>query len=462
MENMQVIFAFVISLSFVLVTIIKFKQHPFLALIIGGFVMGGLSGLELLDIVSGITGGFGNTMAGIGILVILGVVLGDVLHKSGCMENIANVLLDKLGKKKTPLAINLTGYIVSIPVFFDAAFVILINLVKALAASTGIPFVTLTMSLAIGLVATHGMVAPTPGPTLVAATMGANLGWFIFYGIIVSIFSSYLGGVVYGRYLGKQKEFKELDKDILNHEDNPKDVVESKAKKDAPSGGLGIALILFPIVLILIGSVVTTFVPETHFAYSLFGFIGDKNVAVLISAIVAFIAVKDSLNDSLNDIIVGAIDSSASILAITGAGGAFGAIIQASGIADVVVDLFAGASGTSSWLIIIFAYLVSSLLRVAQGSTTVALVTTSAIFAPIVVGMPDVSPVLVGLAMCAGGINVSLPNDSGFWIMNRFGGLTVSQTFKTWTVGCGIVSLASFLTILVLNLLTGVLPGIMG
>ena len=146
---------FAISLAFVLLSIIKFKMHPFLSLLIGGLIMGILAGMQLTDVANGLASGFGSTMEGIGIIIVLGIALGELLHVSGCTGQIASLMLRLTGKKKTPLAVNLTGYIVSIPVFFDAAFVILINLIKSLSRKGKVPFVTLVTALSIGLITTH-------------------------------------------------------------------------------------------------------------------------------------------------------------------------------------------------------------------------------------------------------------------------------------------------------------------
>ena len=201
---------FAVSLVFVLVSIIKFNLHPFLSLLIGGLIMGILAGLPLTQVADGLAAGFGSTMQGIGILIILGVGLGHLLHISGCTSQIAAAMLKLTGQKRAGVAVNLTGYIVSIPVFFDAAFVILVNLVKSLSRKGKIPFVSLVTALSVGLIVTHAMVIPTPGPIAVAGTMGVNIGWFLLYSIVVSLPASLVGGVLYGKYLGGKAEYVDL------------------------------------------------------------------------------------------------------------------------------------------------------------------------------------------------------------------------------------------------------------
>lgn len=449
---------FGVSLVFVLVSIIKFKLHPFLALIIGGILMGVLSGMKLTDIANGLAGGFGSTMEGIGIIIILGVALGNLLHLSGATGQIASLMLKLTGQKNTPLAVALTGYIVSIPVFFDAAFVILINLIKSLSRKGKVPFITLVTALSVGLITTHALVIPTPGPITVASTMGVNIGWFLLYSIIVSLPAVLVGGVVYGKVLGKNKNYRNDFANNFDDVDESED--QTKAKDNLPSGGLGIFLIFLPIIIILAGTVTSLLLEADTPAYVFFNFIGNKNIALLIGVIVAYFCLRKYLKQNFNELISDAAAQSGIILAITGAGGAFGKIINNTGIGTKLVEGMTGLTAGAGIAMIITAFIISQVLRAAQGSTTVALVTTSAIFAPIVAGMASVSPVLVGLAICAGGIGLSLPNDSGFWVVNRFSKFSVNQTMKVWTIGGTISGVTALAVVIILALFTNVLPGL--
>jgi len=455
----MLLLVFAVSLVFVLVSIIKFKMHPFLSLLIGGLIMGILTGMKLTDLANGLAKGFGGTMEGIGIIIILGVALGHLLHISGATGQIAALMLRLTGQKHTPLAVALTGYIVSIPVFFDAAFVILINLVKSLSRKGKVPFITLVTALSVGLITTHALVIPTPGPIAVAGTMGANIGWFLLYSIIVSLPAALIGGVVYGKILGKKKEYAT---DFANDFDDVDDGNEiGKADDKLPSGGLGVFLIFLPIAIILMGTVASLFLEADTAAYVFFNFIGNKNIALLIGLIVAYICLRPYIKQSFNDVITEATTQSGIILAITGAGGAFGKIINDTGIGTTLVEGMSGLTAGAGIAMIIAAFVISQVLRAAQGSTTVALITTSAIFAPIVAGMASVSPVLVGLAICAGGIGISLPNDSGFWVVNRFSKFNLKQTMQVWTIGGTISGVTALVVIILLALLTNVLPGLL-
>lgn len=449
--------AFFIALAFVLVSIMKFKMHPFLSLMLGGIIMGVLCKMSLSSIASTLASGFGGTMGSIGIIILWGIVLGNLLHKSGCTSQIANLMLKVSGKNNSPLAVALTGYIVSIPEFFDAAFVILINLVKQLSRKGKVPFITLVTSLGVGLIVTHAMVIPTPGPLAVVGTMGGNIGAFFVYGAIIALVAVLVSGVVYAKMLGKRPEYKD---DFANAFDDIEEVDLDNA--NAPSGGMGIFLILFPILLILIGTLGKQLVAAETFAYDLLAFIGDKNIALMIGAVVAYLALRKYLDGNLDAFISDSAKDAGIIFLITGAGGSFGSIINATGIGPQLVEGMSGMTGaTASLALIAIAWFISQVLRAAQGSTTVALTTTSAIFAPLVAGLAGVSPILVGLSICAGGIGVSLPNDSGFWVVNRFSKFSLRQTIDSWTIGGTIAGVTALVVILILSLFQGVLPGLL-
>ena len=263
---------------------------------------------------------------------------------------------------------------------------------------------------------------------------------------------------MYGKFLGKSDKYAN---DFANAFDDVDEETEITSDKNLPSGGLGIFLIFLPIVIILLGTIMTMFLEEGTMAYIFFAFLGDKNMALLIGVLVAFFALKKYIKESFNEIVTDATTQSGAILAITGAGGAFGAIINATGIGDKLVAGMTGLTEGAGIAMIIAAFVISQVLRAAQGSTTVALVTTSAIFSPIVAGMAGASPVLVGLAICAGGVGLSLPNDSGFWVVNRFSKFDVKQTMKVWTVGGTISGVTALVIVIVLSLFSSVLPGLM-
>ena len=321
--NLSLILAFLVSISVVLALVIKFKLHPFLSLFIGCLLMGVCSGLDPMAIIKTSCKGFGDTMGDIGIIILLGVAMGQVLHESGCTREIANTMLRLCGREKSALALNLTGYIISIPVFFDAAFVILIGLIREMSREGKLALNTLVTALVVGLTCTHALVIPTPGPVAVAGNMGADIGWFIVYGALIALPASLIGGVLYGKFLGRKSPIF-----LTDEEPDAALVEQALAKKNHPSGALGIAIIFLPIVLIFIANTLNAFLDPASSASRIVSFFGNTNIVLLITVFVAYFALRDHLPEPFDTVVSRGAESVGSILAIIGAGGAFGAVIR--------------------------------------------------------------------------------------------------------------------------------------
>jgi len=411
---------FIAALLFLFFLILKVKIEPFVALIGVAFLTALAVRIPIADISTVVATGFGDTLISVGILIGLGVIFGQLLAASGAVEKIAQSILNVFGIKKSPAGLALTGTAVSIPVYFDAAFVILSGLIKSLSEKTKLPAVTFVTALAVGLIVSHSTIIPTPGPMIVAENTGSDLGLFIVYGLIIAIPATLIGGYLYGIFIGKRMKF---DKDI------DIEAAEAQTYKKEISTGLSFFMLGLPILLIVGNTVTQMIAPDTTLANT-FGFIGDKNIALFISVVVAIILLKPYIVQDYSSLYNDAINSAGVILLITGAGGAFGAVINESGIGDHLITVMQG------WNIHIFllAFIFTQILRASLGSSTVALVTTSSILGPQVAAL-GVSPVLLGLAICSGAIGLSLPNDSGFWVVNKFGKLTITQTLKAWSLG---------------------------
>lgn len=455
MQGSLLIIAFLVSLTFIVVSVIKYKLHPFLALLIGALIMGVVSGMPLPTILSTIGQGFGGIMAEIGIIVFLGVILGQILHDSGCTRQIAHKMLSIVGVKKAPTAINLTGYIISIPVFFDVAFIILISLLKQLSKEGKIPLNVLVTSLVVGLMVTHAMVIPTPGPVAVAGIFGANIGWFIVYGCLIALPSSLMAGVVYTKWLGKSRPVGVRDPEYAE-EKSLEEIDAGGETTEQPSGTLGILYILMPIFLIIFAKVVLGFVPEGSFAYSVVEFCGDTVTILLFTVFVVYLGLKRFLDKSFDSVITEATTSVGVILAIIGAGGAFGTVIGSTGLGDHIVALM------RAWdmPIMLLGFLLAMFLHAGLGSVTVALVTSAAVVAPVAMQL-GVDPTLCGLAICAGGMGLGLPSDSGFWTVSRFSQFTTSETFWVYTIPLTLASFTALAIIGLMSLFSSSLPGLM-
>lgn len=442
---------FVAAIALLLFAIMKLRVNAFIALLGVSILTGIFVRMPLPDIAKSISSGFGNTLGGVGIVIGLGIILGQILAESKAINAIATGMLRKVGKARANLAITISGWLICIPVFQDAAFVIFMPLVKQIRRATKKPLVALVCSLGVGTIAAHALVIPTPGPVAVAGNMNLNIGAFLFYSIIVSLPATLIAGVLYSRFLEKQALKNGKADDYADAEDATAAVDDEKSY---PSMALSLFVLLFPLVLILVGSIASLLLPKGSLAKPYFAFFGDKNIALFLGVIVGFLALRKYFKKSTNQIISEAVLAAGVIFLITGAGGGFGSVINASGIGKYLVASLQHINIS----LIILGFLLSQLLRAAQGSTTVALVTTSAILGPLMAGS-GVSPVLVGLAICAGGIGVSLPNDSGFWVLSNYSGLSVKDTIKAWTVGGTIVGLSALGIVLILSLMP-FLPGL--
>lgn len=425
--------AFVVSVAILLFLIIKMKVNPFIALLFSSIVTAFGVQMPMEEIPKIICAGFGGTLTGIGIVIGLGIIFGNLLHEAGATEAIAKGLLKMTGKKNAALAVTAAGFLISIPVFMDAAFVIMMPIVKYVAKETKKSIMVFVCALGVGTIVGHCLVIPTPGPLAVASNMNAGIGGFLLYALVAGICGITVGGWLYGMRFNSYPVYEgELEEAI-------------EETKNLPGFGLAMATLLFPIILILLSNVVVSVFPKGDFLYELFAFIGEKDIALFLGCIVAFASLRKYYARSFNTMVVEAADSSGLILLITGAGGAFGKVLSTSGIGDYLVTSMSDMSISP----IVLGFLLSALLRASQGSATVALVTTSSILGPAIAGT-GVSPVLVGLAICAGGIGLSLPNDSGFWVLSRFSGITVEETLQSWSVGGTLASLAVFVVVMII------------
>lgn len=439
----------VVAIIFIVVTTAKFKLHPFLALIIAAFGYGFLSDMKPMDIVKSINAGFGGTIGYIGIVIIAGTVIGVFLEKSGGAKSIAESALKLTGEKNVPLAMAIVGWIVSMPVFCDSGFVILSPLNRALSKKAKITLATGAIALSLGLYATHTMVPPTPGPVAAAGILEADLGLVILWGIVVSLVAL-VGGWLFAITVAS-KVYIDPSIDIVDGE-----VHKEEEIKNPPSAFKSVVPILLPIVLILLQSIAKY--PTNPFGEGAFAewiiFFGQPVVALLIGLGFAF-----TLPEKLNRDMLGssgwvgqAILAAASIIIITGSGGAFGKVLQNSGIADAVKSLF----GDNSGLGVLLPFIIAAAIKTAQGSSTVAIITTAGIIAPLLVTLgldSETARALVVVAIGAGAMVVSQANDSFFWVVTQFSGMNVKQGYKLQTLGTLVEGCTAAVAVYILSLL---------
>jgi gluconate:H+ symporter, GntP family len=433
------ILLFIVAIALVLFGIIKLKINPFLVLPTVGLLTGLASGLPIDKITKQLGDGFGNTLGSIGLMVGLGIILGNILSQTGATEQIARLFIKFFGIRYIYLAIGLTGYVVCIPVFFQAAFIMFLPLLRDLSRKANIPFIGLLTALTLGCLATHCIVIPTPGPLAVMGNMNLPAGSFLGLSLLVAIPPT-LVGVMAARYFAKQP-FMEVKVEHLTQGDLNQD-------KPIPSGLLSLFSLLLPIILILFGSLIKEFLPQSSTLRSIFTLIGDKNIAMLIGLVFAVFSLKKYFIKSFDETVVSSGAEAGLLILIVGAGGAFGEIIKGTGIADNLVALL------SSWHLPLIwtGFLLTAIIRMAIGSATASAVMVSSIMAGMMANS-DENPVMIGLAICCGSVCFSFPNDSGFWVIAKFSGLSVAQNLRMLTLMSGIIGVVGFLTVLLLNAL---------
>lgn len=443
----MLVIALLITILFIVFATSKLKLHPFLALIAASYGLAFMAGVPALNVANFINSGFGGTLTSIGIVIIAGTIIGTILEKSGAAIKMAEVIIKFVGDKRPALAMSIIGYIVSIPVFCDSGFVILSSLNKTLAKRTKASMVTMTIALSTGLYATHTLVPPTPGPIAAAANLKLdNLFLVIMVGMIVAIPGA-LAGYLFASKVGpKYKSKFELEDDDKAGED------EAAKHGELPSAWKSFAPIIVPIILMALGSVANF--PSLPFGKgglkTLLNFLGTPVNALLIGMLFAFALIPKLNSETLNDWIGTSLKDAAIILIVTASGGALGNVIKEIKIGDYIGQSLSGMN-----LGILLPFIISAALKTAQGSSTVALVTTSALMFPLLPSLglaSDIGKVLVVAAIGAGAMTVSHANDSYFWVVSQFGGLDVKTAYKTQTVGTLIQGLVSVAAVFILSL----------
>lgn len=440
----MLIILLLLAIAFIVISTAKFKLHPFLALIIAAIGYGLCIGMPLADIVKSVNNGFGNTVGSIGIVIIAGCVIGTFLEESGGAYVMAGSIMRMVGEKRVPLVMLILGYFISIPVFADSGFVILEPLGKALSKKAKITLASSAIGLSLGLTITHCLVPPTPGPIAAADIMNADLGLVILTGLVTSVFTVAAAWLFITQYASRTY--------IDPAPQETDDAIVEKVKK-APSALKSFIPVVVPLLLIVLKSI--SDFPTEPFGAGTFttviGFIGEPVMALLIGMTLSFTLPKkfDLEMLSTSGWVGKSLFSAAIIIMITAAGGSFGMILRDSGIADVLGDTLAKAD-IGIWL----PFLIAAALKTAQGSSTVSIITTASLVAPLMGVLGFVTPVQIALAvtsLCSGAMVVSHANDSFFWVITQMSGMSVKQGYKLHTLGTLICGLTSMMAVWGLN-----------
>ena len=422
-----------LAIALLLWTILRWKLHPFFALLAAAIVLGWLSGMGAPAILASTQKGTADLLGSIALLLGAGVVLGRMIEVSGGGEALARGLIRAFGTHRIPWALLLAGYLVGIPVFFDAAFVTLVPLVWSITRETKRSLLLFAIPLLSALTATHGLIPPHPGPAAAAQLLGADMGRTILYGLVLAVPMSIVGGIVWGGWIGRRIYV-------------PCSAAPCSPGEGARNSGIGatLALVLLPVVLI--GG--AAYAP----AWPWLKFTGSPQIAVLITALLAVVLLgarsglgADALLRHTGD----ALNSIGSLLLIIGASGAFKQVIVDSGAGARFAQAVAGTHASP----LLMAYLVGAALRITLGSATASILTAAGIVAPMAASFPGVDRALLVMAVACGGSILSHVNDSGFWLIKEYSGMTVGQTLRSYSVMKLVTSLTGLGGLFVLQLL---------
>ncbi|MGW7264129.1 GntP family permease [Streptomyces sp. NPDC054842] len=455
-----------LGIALLLLLIIKVRLQPFVALLAVSIAVGLAAGLSVTELfgtvqkstaVSVVESGMGGILGHVAIIIGLGTMLGAILEVSGGAEVLASRLLNLFGEKRAPLAMGLTGLIFGIPVFFDVGIFVLAPIVYAAAKRSGKSILLYCMPLLAGLSMTHAFLPPHPGPVAAAGLLHVQLGWVILMGVVCGI-PAVLAAWVFSAWIGR-RIFVAVPQDMVEAADEAKRAVAEEQRaagvepqeKPVPLGTV-LGIIGTPLVLILAATFSSiAFDPST--GRSVLEFFGSPFVALTLALLLAYYLLgirRGWSRKSLERVSTSSLKPVGNILLVVGAGGVFGAVLKASGVAQALSDTF----NDVGLPVLFLAYLISVVLRVAQGSATVAIVTTAGIVAPLLAG-GDHSQAFVALvimAISAGSIFASHVNDGGFWMVAKYFGITERDTLKSWTVLESVLSVAGFAVAAVLSL----------
>jgi Gnt-I system low-affinity gluconate transporter len=446
------IIAIVIAgVSILLFMVLKLKISAFISLLITSILVGIMAGMPLDTLMDSIQKGMGGTLGFVAIVVGLGAIFGQILESSGGAESLAHYLIGKFGKDRASWAMVVTGFIVAIPVFLDVGLIILVPIIYALSRDTKRSLLYYGIPLLAGLAVTHSFIPPTPGPIAVADILDADLGWVIFFGFILGFPIAIIAGPVFGKYISRKIDIQPPEEIIL-----PRKSTSEELQK-LPSFRSIALLVATPLILILLNTFTSVAVDKEVLEKSLLTdaliFIGHPFSALIIAALMAiyFLGIRRGKSrQELLDLSTKALGPAGIIILITGAGGVLKQILVDSGIGEMMAQSIAGSAMPPIFL----AWLLAAIIRVTQGSATVAMITAAGIMAPVLdfinPGAPDLA--LIVLAIASGATILSHVNDSGFWLVSKYFGMDERQTLRSWTVMETIIAICGLAFTLVASL----------
>lgn len=425
-----------------LLMVIKFKIHPFIALLVVSLLVALATGIPVENVMKVITSGMGGVLGSVAIIIGLGAMLGRMIEVSGGAESLAHRFAEIMGPALVAAALTMSAFILGIPVFFDVGFIILAPIIYGFAKVAKVSPIKFGLPVAGVMLTVHVAMPPHPGPVAAAGILNADIGWLTILGLLVSIPVGVIGYWVAKRINRRQYA---LSVDVVEQLQlsKPEDTTAETAPVSAPSAGLIAALIVIPIATIMLGTVSATVLPEGHAVRNVMTLIGSPTVALLIALALAlwFIGLRRGWTlEKASNVMGDALPAAATVIMVTGAGGVFGKVLVESGVGKALADTL-----TSIHLPLLpAAFILSLALRASQGSATVAILTTCGLLSEAATGLNQLELVLVTLAACFGGLGLSHVNDSGFWIVTKYLGLSVADGLRTWTVLTTILGFSGF------------------
>ena len=440
MSNIELVLILVGSIGLLLFMVLKLKIQAFPALLITSVFLGFVTGMPMASIIKSISDGMGSTLGFVATVVGIGAIFGQMLESSGGAESLACHLTQRFGKEKAPYALVVTGFLVAIPIFLDVGFIILVPVLFALAKGSGKSLLFYAIPLLAGLAVTHAFVPPTPGPVATADIVGADLGWVVLFGFIIGIPVAFIAGPLFGKYISRK-----IHIDVPN----TFEAKDNKTLSDLPRFSQVITIIAIPMLLILCNTAsgvwADAYGMKDNFWIQLMAFVGHPFIALLIATLLAiyFMGIRRGFTkESILQLSTKALAPAGLIILITGAGGVFKQLLIDSGIGVLLAERMAGSAMSP----IVLAYILALVIRVSQGSATVAMITSAGIVAPLLMSLSLSEPhkALIVIAIAAGATTASHVNDSGFWLVGKYLGMTEKQTLQSWTVMETIISVTGF------------------
>lgn len=428
---------FLIALALILYGTSKLKINAFFVMIFAAFFYGLVCGIDPNQVISAVKTGFGDMFAKTGLIYISGIIIGILMDKTGAAISIANFILRIIGINNAPIAISLSGYMISIPINCDSGFIIISPMTKSISQSTKFSLCSLNIILACGLYSTHTLVPPTAGPTSIAAMLDVDLGKMIFFGLIVALVST-----ISGLFFSKK---------ICSKYENEGNNSESKSIRveDLPNPLHSFLPILYPLVMICLNTI-SNFGNHPFgegILLKIFSILGDPSIALIGGVLLAFTLVKkSSFNEATTDWIEEALRAASTIVLINSAAGAFAEVLSISPLVDIISKSMLNVN-----LGLFTPFLIAALIKIAQGSTTVSMVTTAGIMSPLCVKL-GLDPCMCALAIGAGAMIISHTNDSFFWVVTQFTGMDVKTALRTFSPASAVAGVSAFAVVLLLDL----------